>query len=172
MISAVMRFPEERLAAFTCGFGEAKASTYQVIGTKGDLRMDPAFSHVGERIMTVTVDGSSKKTEFAESDQIGPEIVYFSDCIRKGQRPEPDGREGLIDLWIIEAIKSSAMKGMAVPLQPVPEKPRPDKGQHIAKPKKAEPDLVRASRAIYVTVPREGSNRKVAQRSYAVSPTA
>lgn len=145
MISAVMRFPEERLATFTCGFGEAKASTYQVIGTKGDLRMDPAFSHVGERIMTVTVDGDSKKTEFAESDQIAPEIVYFSECIRKGQRPEPDGREGLIDLWIIEAIKSSAQKGMAVPLQPVPEKPRPDKGLHISRPKKDGPELVRAS---------------------------
>ena len=46
--------------------------------------------------------------EVPDSDQIAPEIVYFSDCIREGRRPEPDGREGLIDLWIIEAIKSSA----------------------------------------------------------------
>jgi glucose-fructose oxidoreductase len=145
MISAVMRFPEDRLATFTCGFGEAKTSTYQVIGTRGDLRMDPAFSHVGERVITVTVDGKSKKTEFAETDQIAPEIVYFSECIQKGRRPEPDGREGLIDLWIIEAIKASTLKGMAVPLQPVPEKPRPDQGLHISKPKKAEPELVRAN---------------------------
>ncbi|HEX3148053.1 MAG TPA: Gfo/Idh/MocA family oxidoreductase [Gemmataceae bacterium] len=145
MVSAVMRFPEERLASFTCGFGEAKTSSYQVIGTKGDLCMDPAFSHVGERVMTVTVDGKSKKTEFGESDQIAAEIVYFSECVQKGRRPEPDGREALIDLWIIEAIKSSILKGMAVPLQPVPEKPRPDKAQHISKPKKPEPELVRAN---------------------------
>jgi predicted dehydrogenase len=145
MVSAVMRFPEERLAVFTCGFGEAKASTYQVVGTSGDLRMDPAFSHVGERVMTVTVDGKSKQTAFAESDQIAAEIVYFSECIHQGRRPEPDGREGLIDLWIIEAIKSSTLKGMAVPLQPVPDKPRPDQGQQISKPKKAEPELVRAN---------------------------
>jgi predicted dehydrogenase len=145
MVSAVMRFPGERLASFVCGFGEAKASAYQVLGTKGDIRLDPAFAHKGERVMTVTVDGKSKETEFADSDQIAPEVVYFSDCIREGRRPEPDGREGLIDLWIIEAIKASALKGMAVPLQPLPEKPRPDKGQLITKPRKGEPELVNAS---------------------------
>jgi glucose-fructose oxidoreductase len=145
MVSAVLRFPEERLASFVCGFGEAKASAYQVIGTRGDLRMDPAYSHTGERQMAVTVDGTTKETKFADTDQIAPEIVYFSDCIRKGRRPEPDGREGLIDLWIIEAIKASARKGMAVPLQPVPEKPRPGKGQQITRPKNEEPELVNAA---------------------------
>jgi glucose-fructose oxidoreductase len=95
--------------------------------------------------LAVTVDGKTDETEFAESDQIAPEIVYFSDCILKDRRPEPDGREALIDLWIIEAIKSSALKGMAVPLQPVLEKPRPDKSQHIAKPPRPEPELVNAA---------------------------
>ena len=145
MVSAVMRFPGERLASFTCGFGEAKASACRVIGTTGDIRLDPAFNYTGERAMTVTVGGKSKDTKFPDCDQIAPEIVYFSDCIRNGRRPEPDGREGLIDLWIIEAIKASALKGMAVPLQPLPEKPRPDQGQHIAKPAKKEPELVNAA---------------------------
>jgi predicted dehydrogenase len=146
MVAAVIRFPGERLVSFVCGFGEAKASAYQVLGTKGDIRLDPAFAHTGKRTMSVTVDGESKSTEFPDSDQIGPEIVYFSDCILKGRRPEPDGREGLIDLWIIEAIKSSALKGMAVPLQPVPEKPRPHAGQEISKPpRKEEPELVNAA---------------------------
>ena len=145
MVSAVMRFTDERLATFVCGFGEAKTSSYQVLGTNGDIRLDPAYSHSGERAMTVTVDGKSKKAKFPDCDQIAPEIVYLSDCIRSGRRPEPDGREGLIDLWIIEAIKASAEKGMAVPLQPLPEKPRPDRGQLINKPKKDEPDLVNAA---------------------------
>ena len=145
MVSAVLRFPGERLAGFTCGFGASKASTYQVLGTKGDIRMDPAFSHTGARAMTLTVDGKSKDTTFPDCDQIAPEIVYFSDCVQKGRRPEPDGREGLIDLWIIEAIKASSTKGMAVPLQPLPEKPRPDKAQQISKPAKKEPELVNAA---------------------------
>jgi glucose-fructose oxidoreductase len=145
MVSAVMRFPGERLASFTCGFGEAKASVYQVVGTKGDICMDPAYSSSGERAMTVTVDGKSKDTTFPDCDQIAPEVVYFSDCVRTGRRPEPDGREGLIDLWVLEAIKASAAKGMAVPLQPLPEKPRPDKAQQMTKPAKAEPELVNAA---------------------------
>jgi glucose-fructose oxidoreductase len=145
MTSAILRFPGDRLASFVCGFGEAKTSAYQVLGTKGDLRMDPAYSHTGERKMAVTVDGKTKETTFKDVDQIAPEIVYFSDCVREGRRPEPDGREGLIDLWIIEAIKSSAQKGMAVPLQPVLEKPRPHKGQQITKPAKEEPELVNAA---------------------------
>jgi predicted dehydrogenase len=145
MVSAVLRFPGERLASFVCGFGEAKASAYQVLGTKGDLRLDPAFAHKGERAMAVTADGKTKETRFPDGDQIGPEIVYFSECVRKGRRPEPDGREGLIDLWIIEAIKASAQKGVAVPLQPVVDKPRPDRKQEITKPRKEEPELVNAA---------------------------
>lgn len=145
MVSAVMRFPNERLATFVCGFGESKTSAYQVLGTRGDIRLDPAFSHRGERVMTVTVGHKSKESKSPDSDQIGPEIEYFSECIRTGRRPEPDGREGLIDLWIVEAIKASAFKGMAVPLQPLPEKPRPDPGQYISKPAKKEPELVNAA---------------------------
>jgi glucose-fructose oxidoreductase len=145
MVSAVLRFPGERLASFVCGFGEAKTSAYQVLGTRGDLRLDPAFAHKGERVMALTVDGKTDETKFADGDQIGPEIVYFSECIRNGRRPEPDGREGLIDLWIIEAIKAAAQKGMAVPLQPVVEKPRPDRAQEITRPQKKEPDLVNAA---------------------------
>jgi glucose-fructose oxidoreductase len=145
MVAAVLRFPRERLATFACGFGEAKTSAYQVLGTKGDIRLDPAFSHTGERRMSITVDGKTRDKTFADCDQIGPEIVYFSDCILNSRRPETDGREGLIDLWIVEAIKSSAFKGMAVPLQPVPEKPRPDKSQHISKPRTSEPELVNAA---------------------------
>lgn len=145
MVSAILRFPGERLATFTCGFGEAKSSAYQVLGTRGDIRLDPAYSHTGERAMTVTVDGKSKDTTFPDCDQVAPEIVYFSECIQKGRRPEPDGREGLIDLWIIEAIKASAAKGMAVPLQPLPEKPRPDKSQYIARPVAEKPELVNAA---------------------------
>ena len=32
-VSAVLRFPEDRLASFSCGFGEGKESHYRVIGT-------------------------------------------------------------------------------------------------------------------------------------------
>ena len=40
MSAAVMRFPDERLATFTCSFGAADRSTYEVIGTKGVLKKE------------------------------------------------------------------------------------------------------------------------------------
>jgi predicted dehydrogenase len=44
MSAAVMRFPGDRLASFTCSFGAADRSSY----TKGVLRMDPAYEMVGD----------------------------------------------------------------------------------------------------------------------------
>ena len=45
MTSVVMRFPEERLATFTCSFGAADIGRYALIGTKGILRFDPAYEY-------------------------------------------------------------------------------------------------------------------------------
>jgi len=41
MTSVLMRFPEERLATFTCSFGAADFSRYSLIGTKGSLTAEP-----------------------------------------------------------------------------------------------------------------------------------
>lgn len=43
MTSAILRFPRQRLASFTCSFGASDVAAYQVVGTKGDVRVDPAY---------------------------------------------------------------------------------------------------------------------------------
>lgn len=144
MVSAVMQFPGAKVGSFTCGFGEAKASKYQVLGTKGDVQMDPAFPFESELKMTVTVGDKAKERTFKKRDHIAPELMYFSHCIRSGQRPEPDGYEGLADLRIIEAIQESMASGKAVKLAPFPEKPRPGKDQQLTSPAVAKQDLVNA----------------------------
>jgi predicted dehydrogenase len=145
MVAAVLRFPGERLATFSCGFGEAKVSACQVVGTAGDVRLDPAFSHAGPRILSLTIDGDTTETEYPACDQIGPEIVYFSNCVLRGQRPEPDGLEGLIDLRIIEALQSSITRGAPVPLQPARDVSRPGMDQQIDRPQVEQPELVNAT---------------------------
>src|SRR6202012_1137353 len=47
MASALMRFPDDRLATFTASFGAADRSTFRVVGTKVVLKMDPAYEMVG-----------------------------------------------------------------------------------------------------------------------------
>jgi glucose-fructose oxidoreductase len=40
--------------------------------------------------------------------------VHFSECIRTGRDPRPDGREGLADVRIIRALYRSAKTGRPV----------------------------------------------------------
>ncbi|MEJ7618683.1 MAG: Gfo/Idh/MocA family oxidoreductase [Pyrinomonadaceae bacterium] len=54
MVSASLRFPGDRIAAFTCSFGASSVSTYQIVGTKGTLRADPAYDYAGELKLNIT----------------------------------------------------------------------------------------------------------------------
>jgi glucose-fructose oxidoreductase len=145
MVSCVLRFPDERLASFTCGFGEAKASWFQVVGTRGDLRVDPAFTFHGDIKHSLTVEGKTEERTFKERDQVAPEILYFSDCILRNREPEPSGAEGLIDVEIIEELDWSCRKGKPVKLGPFPPKARPEPGQEITRPPVEKQDLVKAA---------------------------
>ena len=145
MVSVSMRFPKNRLATFICGFDEAKVDSYRIVGTKGDLRLENGYGFQGDKIHHLTIDGKTETTKFKDRDHIGPEIVYFTDCILNDTEPEPNGIEGLIDVQIIEAIHESAAQGKPVKLGPFPAKPRPEMNQEIHKSQTKEPKLINAS---------------------------
>jgi predicted dehydrogenase len=56
MASVVMRFPEDRLASFTCSFGAVDISRYTLIGTKGKLTYEPAYDYSMALKRQVTID--------------------------------------------------------------------------------------------------------------------
>ena len=141
MTSAILRFPGERLATFTASFGAARAGTYRVLGTKGLLALENAYA-IGEK-KTLTV-GRARPRTFAGSDQFGPELAYFSNCVRTRRQPEPDGREGLADVRVIRALLRSAETRGVVRLDAFRKAARPDKAQEIDRPKVEEPELVHA----------------------------
>jgi len=143
--SAKRRFPGERLASFLCGFGEAKTDIYRVIGTKGELVMEPGYTWHGDIRQTVTAGEDTKSKTFKKRDQVAPEILYFSDCILTGKEPEPSGEEGLTDVLIIEALRTSYTKGEFIRLEGLPARPHPDPQQEIERPANAEPELVNAA---------------------------
>lgn len=146
MVSAVLRFPNERLAAFTISFGAAKTSAYQVVGTKGDLRVDPGYSAQGEMTHEMTIDGETQARTFEGSDQIAAEFVYFSDCILENKSPEPSGQEGLIDVRIIQALYDSIESGRFVQLPPTQRDQRPGAHQIIQRPPlEKQPELIHAA---------------------------
>jgi predicted dehydrogenase len=146
MTSAVMKFPGDRIASFTTSFGAAARSVFEVIGTKGVLKMDPAYEMVEDLRIEVTIGERTTKKVFKKRDQFAPELVYFSDCILQNKQPEPSGREGLADVRIIQALLESADSGRPVSISQVKVKRRPDMSQEISKePVKAAPELVRAA---------------------------
>ena len=144
-VSAILRFPGERLAAFSCSFGAADSGAYDLVGTKGSLRLDSAYEYAGPMTLTTRVGPRRSRKRFAPGDQFGPEIVYFSDCIRAGRDPEPGGREGLADVRIIRALSESARTGRAVRLAPFDKGERPKDDQRIDRPAVREPELVHAA---------------------------
>lgn len=142
-VSVMMRFPDQRLASFTCGFGASKEGFYDVICTEGRLRLDPAYTHAeGLRQEVTTSDGKTKVNKFKKRDQVAAELVYFADCVRNNQVPEPSGREGLADLRVIEAIHQSLEAHAPVPVQAVEPPQRPSLRQEREEPAHGMPDTV------------------------------
>jgi glucose-fructose oxidoreductase len=140
MFSATLRFPGDRLAEFICSFGAADCGEYRVVGTKGHVRLDPAYEYAMELKQYVTIgSGKARERVFAKRDQFAPEIEYFSDCVQRGAEPEPSGWEGLADVRVIEALYRSAAKKKPVTLSDFEKRVRPTARQENTKPPVSRP---------------------------------
>jgi len=146
MTSVILRFPQERLATISCSFGAAPASEYSLIGTRGLLRLAPAYDFHKPLARELIVDGKPpKRKKYEKHDQFGAELMYFSDCILKDRKPEPSGEEGLADIRIVQAIMKSARTRKPVRLAPAEKRRRPVKSQEIDKPPVKRPKLINAA---------------------------
>jgi predicted dehydrogenase len=144
-VSAVLRFPNERLAAFTASFGAAKVSEYRLAGTKGDLAVEPAYDYARPLKHRLTLDGEARERRFAKRDQFAPELLYFSDCVLQNGTPEPGGDEGLADVRVIRALYRSAETGRPVTLPPFAKRQRPSLEQEIRRPPVDKPEVIHAA---------------------------
>jgi glucose-fructose oxidoreductase len=144
MASALLRFPDERLATFTASFGAADRSAFEVIGTKGVLNMDPAYEMVGDLKSEIIIGERVMKSTFLKRDQFAPELNYFSDCVLKNREPEPGGLEGLADVRVVNALLESQKSGRSIRLQALDVGKRPGTDQEIRKPPVPKPELVHA----------------------------
>jgi len=147
MTSALLRFPDGRLAEFTSSFGAADVASYRVAGTKGDVRLDQGYEYVYPISLHVTIKGESRKQTFRKRDQFAPELEYFSNCILNNRTPEPSGMEGIADVRIIEALYRSAKRRRPVKIEPVRQTQRPSIKQTKQRPAVDKPALVHAESA-------------------------
>lgn len=144
MTTALLRFPGERYAQLTVNQGAADTSELRIVGTKGDVCLEPAYEYAAGLKQTITIEGESKERKFSKRDQFAPELEYFAQCVQHDVDPEPDGMEGLADVRILEAIVESARTGKSVHLPPFDRTTRPDMSQNIKKPPIEKPETVNA----------------------------
>jgi predicted dehydrogenase len=142
MSGALLYFPDGRLASFICSFGAADVSSYELIGTKGHLQLNPAYEYVGPLMQRVTLNGHTRTKRFPAGDQFAAELIYFSDCIRRNKNPEPSGVEGSIDVQIIQALYRSSAQRKLVKLNLPAKRSWPTKRQVIHRPPVRKPALV------------------------------
>jgi glucose-fructose oxidoreductase len=146
-VSAILHFPGQRIAAFTCSFGATDVSSYRIIGTEADLHVEPAYEYAEGLAYTLTRQGRKTRRGFPKRDQFAPELLHFSRCIREGKRPEPSGEEGLIDVQIINALHRAAASGRRVELATRERRRRPAPEQERRLPPVRKPRLVRVESA-------------------------
>lgn len=132
-LAATLRFPSGGLAQFICSFGAAAVDNYRVVGSLGDLELDPAFKFDCAMKLRLRRDGVTTETTYPQTDHFGAQLTYFTDCIMAGTPPEADGAEGLADMHILLAIEAAAKTGQpqTITLPPRPRHPTPDMARMI-----------------------------------------
>ncbi|HEU4531311.1 MAG TPA: Gfo/Idh/MocA family oxidoreductase [Steroidobacteraceae bacterium] len=143
-VTAVLKFPGDRVGTFTCSFGAADSSAYDIVGTRGSLRMEPAYEYAEGLAFELRIGERKRRRKFAKSDQFAPEFLYFSDCILSDREPEPSGEEGMIDVRIIEALRESMQSGRSVETGLRQRERRPTLRQEIRRPGVRKPSTVNA----------------------------
>ena len=144
---ALLRFDGERVAAFVMSFNAADVAAYRIVGTKGQLHVDPAYEYAEGLAYRLTINGKTTVKRIGKRDQFAPELLYFSDCIVNDRMPEPSGEEGLQDVRIVQALYESAETGKAVSVPPFEPSKRPTGKQRIVRPGVQKPTLVKVQSA-------------------------
>jgi glucose-fructose oxidoreductase len=145
-VTAILKFPQERTAQLTCSFGAYDHSTVTVVGTKGVLKLEPAYDYATDIALEVQAEGKrpSRKV-FTKRDQVAAELVAFARGVR-GEIPlEPSGEEGLADLRVMDAITRSLESGRVEAVAAQERSHRPSKRQGIRRAPHGMPPLVNAT---------------------------
>jgi predicted dehydrogenase len=140
-INATLLFSGGKSAIFTASFAVFERSFYEIVGSKGSIRVEPAYEYAEGLSFILQTEKGKKAYKFKKHDQFAAELDYFSNCIAHDRKIEPDGREGLADVRIIEALKESSRLGKLIELSPF-ETDYPSPKQRIERKPHPEPDLV------------------------------
>jgi len=114
--SFTMHFPDDVFATCTASQNAAQSSHLKVVGTEGEVTVEPAFFHRQDRGFRLARGDARLAVEFEQVDQMREEFDYFGNHLLTGRAPHPDAAHGLVDMRVIEAVYESAERGATVSL--------------------------------------------------------
>jgi len=107
-VSCSLRFPGGITATCFASHNARQASSITVTGTEGQVRIEPAFFQDQDRRVELSRGDSHAEIQVDRVDQIREEFDYFADRLRSDADIYPDGRHGVVDVKIMEAVYEAA----------------------------------------------------------------
>jgi xylose dehydrogenase (NAD/NADP) len=115
-----MQFDDGTYAACTASQHGGRSGHLRVVGTDGELLLEPTFLGESPQTLTLRVDGKETKVDDGRRDVFGDEMTeefdYFADRVLRGEPIHPDGEHALVDMQTLEAIYDAAESGGTVTL--------------------------------------------------------
>ncbi|GAX91687.1 Gfo/Idh/MocA family protein [Effusibacillus lacus] len=113
---AILNFANGIHAIFDCSFNMAMRNEYEVVGTKGTIRVPQAFRpdiHGGRGIIEIHQELAKKEIAIV-ANQYQQEVEHFSNCVLSGQQPEYSGENTLKNMKVIDAVLQAIKTGEEV----------------------------------------------------------
>jgi xylose dehydrogenase (NAD/NADP) len=107
-VACSLRFPGGVTAACFASHNARQASSMSVTGTEGRVRIEPAFFQDQDRKLELSRGDSRAEVVVERVDQMREEFDYFADRLRSDADIYPDGRHGVVDVEVMEAVYEAA----------------------------------------------------------------
>lgn len=102
-----LEFPDSVTASCTASFNAASASRFAITGTEGRIVVKPVFDVNDNCQVTVKTEDSMIEFDTDAPHEVHEEFDYFATAILTDMEIGPDGRHGLTDVRIAEAVYES-----------------------------------------------------------------
>ncbi len=108
-------------ASCTVSQNAQMTGSFRLIGTEGELTLDPVF--LGQTPQTLTLRRGDRTTEIDSGrrdlmgSQMTEEFDYFADRVLRDAPIGPDGEHGLLDMYALEAVYEAAERGERVDIE-------------------------------------------------------
>ena len=110
----VVEFDDGVQALCQSSYGSFGDSYLTVAGDEGRITLRDIFSVAAPRTVELERDGRTARYEGLDVNEITEQFDYFAHCCLTGETPHGDGEHGLVDMYALSGVQTSAAEGRRV----------------------------------------------------------